>query len=33
MIEARLDDVAAGLVSPYEVAAEVVESLKQGARV
>ena len=29
----RLDDIAAGRVSPYEVAADVVEGLKQGERV
>jgi LAO/AO transport system kinase len=28
----RLDDLAAGRVSPYEVAADVLEGLKQGAR-
>jgi LAO/AO transport system kinase len=32
-IEARLDDIAAGKVSPYEVAADVLEELKQGERV
>jgi LAO/AO transport system kinase len=31
-IEGRLDDLAAGQVSPYEVAAEVMDGLKQGAR-
>jgi LAO/AO transport system kinase len=31
-IARRLDDVAEGRVSPYEVAAEVVKGLKQGAR-
>jgi LAO/AO transport system kinase len=33
LIAGRLDDVTAGLVSPYEVAAEVVAVLKEGARV
>jgi LAO/AO transport system kinase len=32
-IAARMDDIAAGLVSPYEVAVEVLDGLKQGARV
>jgi LAO/AO transport system kinase len=32
-ITARLDDVVAGRVSPYELAAEVLDGLKQGARV
>ncbi|HEX3274234.1 MAG TPA: methylmalonyl Co-A mutase-associated GTPase MeaB [Gemmatimonadales bacterium] len=32
-IAARLDEVVAGRVSPYEVAAEVLDGLKQGARV
>jgi LAO/AO transport system kinase len=32
-ISARLDEVVAGRVSPYEVAAEVLDGLKQGARV
>ena len=32
-IQERLDDIVAGRVSPYEVAADVVESLKQGERV
>ena len=32
-IQDRLDDIVAGRVSPYEVAADVVESLKQGERV
>ena len=31
MIADRLDDAMAGRVSPYEIAAEVLESLKQGA--
>ncbi len=31
-VAGRLDDVAAGLASPYDVAAEVVDGLKQGAR-
>ena len=29
----RLDDIVAGRVSPYEVAAQVLEGLKQGERV
>lgn len=33
MIADRLNDAMAGQVSPYEIAAEVLESLKQGARV
>ena len=33
MIADRLDDAVAGRISPYEIAAEVLESLKQGARV
>jgi LAO/AO transport system kinase len=32
-IEERMDDLVAGRVSPYEVAADVVEGLKQGERV
>lgn len=32
-IQERLDDIVAGRVSPYEVAAEVLDSLKQGERV
>jgi len=32
-IQERMDDIAAGRVSPYDVAAEVVEGLKQGERV
>ncbi|MBA2627557.1 MAG: hypothetical protein H0U85_06060, partial [Gemmatimonadales bacterium] len=32
-IQERLDEVVAGRVSPYEVAAEVLDSLKQGERV
>ncbi|MDH5282630.1 MAG: methylmalonyl Co-A mutase-associated GTPase MeaB [Gemmatimonadota bacterium] len=31
-IQERMDDVAAGRVSPYEVAAEILEELKQGSR-
>jgi len=31
-VAGRLDDVVEGRISPYEVAAEVVEGLKQGAR-
>ena len=33
IIAERLDDAVAGQLSPYEIAAEVLESLKQGARV
>lgn len=33
MIADRIDGAVAGQVSPYEIAAEVLESLKQGARV
>ena len=29
----RLDDIVAGHVSPYDLADEVVEGLKQGARI
>jgi len=32
VIRERLDDVAAGRLSPYEVAAEVLDGLKQGSR-
>ena len=32
-ITARLDDVTAGELSPYELAAEIVSALKEGARV
>ncbi|HEU4830200.1 MAG TPA: methylmalonyl Co-A mutase-associated GTPase MeaB [Gemmatimonadales bacterium] len=32
-IDERLDDIVAGRASPYEVAAEVLEELKQGERV
>jgi LAO/AO transport system kinase len=32
-IAGRLDEIAAGRVSPYEVAAEVLDGLKQGARI
>ncbi len=32
VIRDRMDDVAAGRMSPYEVAAEVLDGLKQGAR-
>jgi LAO/AO transport system kinase len=31
-IEARLDDIVSSAASPYEVAAEVLQSLKQGDR-
>jgi hypothetical protein len=31
-IEQRLDDIASRAASPYEVAAEVLQSLKQGDR-
>jgi LAO/AO transport system kinase len=33
LITDRLDDVAEGKLSPYELAAEVVEELKQGERI
>lgn len=33
LITSRLDDLAAGRTSPYDVAAEVVASLKEGVRV
>ncbi|MES1259801.1 MAG: methylmalonyl Co-A mutase-associated GTPase MeaB, partial [Gemmatimonadota bacterium] len=33
MIAARLDDVAAGRTSPYDLAGEIVAALKEGARV
>ena len=33
MIAARLDDVTAGKTSPYDLAAEIVTALKEGARV
>jgi LAO/AO transport system kinase len=33
LITDRLDEVAGGKLSPYEVAAEVVEELKQGERI
>ncbi len=33
LIEDRLDDMASGRLSPYEVAAEVVTSVKEGVRV
>jgi hypothetical protein len=33
MIGERLDEVVSGDASPYEIAAQVLESLKQGARV
>jgi LAO/AO transport system kinase len=33
MIDEKLDEVAAGKKSPYEVAAEVLEALKQGTRI
>ena len=33
MIGERLDEVVAGEASPYEIATQVLESLKQGARV
>jgi LAO/AO transport system kinase len=32
LIEDRLDDLASGQVSPYDVAADVMDGLKQGAR-
>jgi len=33
LITDRLDEVAGGRLSPYELAAEVVEELKQGERI
>lgn len=33
MIAGRLDDISAGALSPYEVAAEVIAALKEGAKV
>jgi LAO/AO transport system kinase len=33
MIDERLDDMAAGRVSPYEVAQDVIASLKEGVRI
>ncbi len=33
LIRDRLDDLALGRISPYEVASEVLEALKQGSRV
>jgi hypothetical protein len=33
MINDRLDDLASGRTSPYEVAGEVLDGLKQGTRV
>jgi hypothetical protein len=33
LITERLDEVATGQLSPYELAAEVVEELKQGERI
>lgn len=33
LIRDRLDDLAQGRVSPYEVANEVLDALKQGSRV
>ena len=33
MIKERLDDVAAGRQSPYELASEIVSAFKEGARV
>ena len=33
MIEERLDEIAAGRVSPYEVAQDVIASLKEGVRI
>jgi hypothetical protein len=32
-IAARIDKVAAGRMSPYDLAAEIVQALKEGARV
>lgn len=33
LVQERLDDVAAGRLSPYDVAADVLEQVRQGARV
>jgi hypothetical protein len=33
IIADRLDDMVAGRVSPYDVASEVVTSIKEGAKV
>ena len=33
LIDQRMDQVVAGQLSPYEVAAEVLDGLKQGARI
>jgi hypothetical protein len=33
LIADRLDELEAGRISPYDVAAEVLEGLKQGARI
>ncbi len=33
LIDARLDQVVAGRMSPYDVAAEVLDGLKQGTRI
>jgi hypothetical protein len=33
MLQDRLDDLAAGRLSPYELSAEIVATLKEGARV
>ena len=33
MVQERLDEVASGRMSPYEVAAEVIALLKEGVRV
>ena len=33
LVRERLDEVAAGRLSPYEVAAEILEDLREGERV
>jgi putative protein kinase ArgK-like GTPase of G3E family len=33
VVQERLDDVASGRASPYEVAADILDGLRQGARV
>jgi hypothetical protein len=33
VVEARMDAIVEGRTSPYDVAAELLENLKQGARI
>jgi putative protein kinase ArgK-like GTPase of G3E family len=33
LVRERLDDLAAGRISPYELAGEIVAGIKEGARV